>query len=274
MRIFYLTSLLYFSISSISAQKSEVGLMLGGAVYSGDLSPQLINIKFIKPGAGVFYRYNFDPHWAFKGNLFYGSITANDAESPDLFQKNRNLSFESSIFEFSTQVEFNFFEYEIGDQKRPFSPYIFTGISVFDFNPKTQYNGRWVELQPLGTEGQNLAKATKKAYSLVQLSVPLGVGIKWNIAQKLCLGFEIGARKTSTDYLDDVSGEYADKKLLQSENGKISADLSDRSLNKTLEKGRQRGNSSATDWYTFGGITLSMRVGKTTKVSCNPFTGK
>lgn len=274
MRFYYLVGLLCFSVSTVFAQLSEVGLMVGTSVYSGDLSPQFINVKFLQPAAGIFYRHNFDHHWALKGGLYYGTLTATDSASSDLFQKNRNLQFESSLLEFSAHIEFNFFEYEIGDRKRPFSPYIFTGLSLFDFNPKAEFNGALIELRPLGTEGQHLAAATKKAYSLIQIAIPLGLGIKWNVGQKLSLGFEVGARKTFTDYLDDVSGEYADKGLLESENGKLAADLSDRSLNKSLEKGRQRGNSSDSDWYTFGGVTLSFSIGRTTKVTCTPFDRK
>ncbi len=271
MRFFYLISFFFFVLTNSFAQRSEVGFMLGGSVYSGDLSPDLINYKFISPAIGALYRYNFDPHWAAKASIFYGSVFADDKESSEAFQRNRNLSFQSYIIELSGQVEFNFFEYEIGDRKRPFTPFIFTGLSLFDFNPVAEYNGDKYDLQALGTEGQNLASATKDEYSLVQLSIPLGLGLKWNVGQKFSLGFEIGARKTFTDYLDDVSGEYADKNLLLAEHGPAAAALSDRSLNKSIEKGRQRGTSLSTDWYTFAGVTLSLSIGKTTKVSCDPF---
>jgi hypothetical protein len=258
----------------VFAQKSEIGFLLGGAVYSGDLSPQLINYKFVRPAAGLFYRYNYTSHWSGKVALFAGTITGDDAASSDDFQKNRNLNFTSRLLELTGNIEFNFFEYVTGDRKRSFSPYVFTGLSVFDFNPKTDFNGNSVELKPLGTEGQNLANPPVKPYSLVQMAIPMGLGIKWSIGPRLNLGLEMGARKTFTNYLDDVGGSYPDSKKLLAENGTVAAALSNRSINKTLESGRQRGSSLATDWYTFAGITLSMTVGKTTKVTCDPFTGK
>jgi hypothetical protein len=271
MRLLFFSSLLF--ANKTFAQKSEVGLMLGGSVYSGDLSPALVNFQFIRPAAGIFYRYNYTTHWAAKAAIFAGTITANDAASSDPFQQNRNLSFTSRIFELTGNIEFNFLEYATGDSKRPFTPYIFTGLSVFDFNPKADFNGELVELKPLGTEGQNLANPPVKPYSLVQLAIPLGLGIKWNLGQRFCLGFEIGSRKTFTRYLDDVGGNYPDKKHLLAESGPLAALLSDRSLNKSLESGRQRNSSTATDWYTFGGITFSMAIGQTKKVTCDPFTG-
>ena len=32
----------------------------------------------------------------------------------------------------------------------------FVGVGGFYFNPKAKYEGKWVSLQPLGTEGQGL----------------------------------------------------------------------------------------------------------------------
>ena len=79
----------------VGAQTAEVGLMVGAAVYSGDLSPRLVNTKFIQPSLGVFYRHNFNPYWAAKGSFFYAIVSASDAESSDPYQVNRNLSFKS-----------------------------------------------------------------------------------------------------------------------------------------------------------------------------------
>ena len=271
---FFLIGLFFIDLQKAVAQKSEIGLLLGGAVYSGDLSPQLVNFKFVRPAAGLFYRYNYTSHWAAKLALFAGTITGDDAQASNDFQKNRNLNFSSYLFELTGNIEFNFLEYVTGDKKRPFTPYVFTGLSVFDFNPKTEINGNTVELKPLGTEGQNLANPPVKPYSLVQVADPLGLGIKWSIGPRLNFGFEFGARKTFTNYLDDVGGAYPDRKKLLAENGPVAAALSNRSINKVLESGRQRSSSLSTDWYTFAGITLSMTVGKTTKVTCDPFVGK
>jgi hypothetical protein len=271
---FFLIGFYTLTTDCALAQKSEIGLLLGGSVYSGDLSPQLVNFNFVRPAAGLFYRYNYTSHWAAKVALFAGTITGDDAASSNDFQKNRNLNFTSHLYELTGNIEFNFFEYVTGDKKRPFSPYVFTGLSVFDFNPTTEFKGNSIALKPLGTEGQNLANSSVKPYSLVQISLPLGLGLKWSIGPRVGLGFEFGSRKTFTNYLDDVGGAYADPKKILAENGPLAAALSNRSINKVLESGRQRSSSLSTDWYTFAGITLSMTVGKTTKVTCDPFTGK
>jgi hypothetical protein len=91
--------------------------------------------------------------------------------------------------------------------KRPdFIPYFFTGIAYFHHNPQARtpaaFGGRWIDLQPLMLEG--------KKYSLNQVAIPVGLGFRYKLSQRLDLAFEIGWRFTSTDYLDDVSGSYTD----------------------------------------------------------------
>ena len=69
-------------------------------------------------------------------------------------------------------------------------------------------------LQPLGTEGQQVSgkfpdRHYPKPYKRTQLSIPMGAGINYKVNRQINLGYEIGWRKTFTDYLDDVSGRYA-----------------------------------------------------------------
>jgi hypothetical protein len=135
-------------------------------------------------------------------------------------------------------------------------------------NPKTEINGDMVELQPLGTEGQGSDLSSKNNYSLTQLCIPLGVGVKFALGKKAALSLEYGIRKTFTDYLDDVgSGSYVDPSLLSVANGPLAADLSNRSLDG--DRFGKRGNASTKDWYTFFGGSLTFRLGKPNKCPMN-----
>ena len=52
-------------------------------------------------------------------------------------------------------------------------------------NPTTNnINGNEVLLSDFGTEGQGTELSDRKTYSLNQISVPLGVGIKFNIVKE------------------------------------------------------------------------------------------
>jgi len=221
----------------VSAQSLEVGLLFGASGYQGELNKN----RFMS------YRVGFT----------YGVVSASDANSEDEDRRNRNLNFRSKILELSLTGEFNF----LGRDRR-LSPYIFGGVAIFSFNPQAEYQGRRVDLQPLGTEGQGIENFPSK-YSRVQLSIPLGAGLKFAINDRINLGVEFGLRKTFTDYLDDVSGDYVNYNELLAGNGQLAADLSNRTgeLLGTdpvqLATGTQRGNPDSKDWYFISGLTLS-----------------
>jgi hypothetical protein len=192
------------------------------------------------------------------------------------YDKERNLSFRSSVLDFSGQLELNFLPYFTGSSKFAFSPYIFTGLSVFSYNPQAEYQGEWYDLQPLGTEGQGTtAYPSRQTYSLTQVAIPFGIGVKYSLTDLLCLGAEWSFRKTFTDYLDDVSTTYVDPVQLEAEKGEVAAALSNRSLGTPgeppIEPGKARGNSATRDWYSFAGITLTMKIVTKKDHGCRDF---
>lgn len=247
-----------FAINYSPAQDTEFGLMIGGNYYIGDLNPKKHFYNTQVAGA-MFLRYNFNPRVAIRANLMLGSLEASDVDSKIPNQKARNLSFKSNLLEFAGLLEINFYEYRLGDFDTPFTPFVFMGISVFNFNPTADFNNTIVELQPLGTEGQGTSLSSQDKYNLTQIAIPFGFGFKINLTPKIGLNLEYGFRKTFTDYLDDVSGVYVDQNKLAEESSNLAAIMSDRS--KGHEVGAQRGNSPSDDWYTFAGIGITIRVG-------------
>ena len=127
---------------------------------------------------------------------------------------NRNLSFSSKINEFSVTAEFYplfiFVNWESREDYPPnFSPYLLAGIGYVTFRPKTELNGRTVELQPLHTEGQGFSEyPNRKNYTLNQTTYPVGIGLKWGLGNDFVARAEFVYRFTSTDYLDDLSTRY------------------------------------------------------------------
>jgi hypothetical protein len=241
---------------------SELGLFGGASYYMGDLNP---GKQFFMPrlAGGIVYRYNPSRRFAWRIHGIYGSVQADDAKSSADNQLLRNLSFRSQVIEAAVLLEFNFFNYEIGNPNTPATPYIFGGASIFRFNPKTNFLGEWVPLQPLGTEGQGSPLyPDRKPYSLISGSFPFGFGVKFHALSKLGFSLEWGLRHTFTDYLDDVSKTYADPDVLFATNGELSAVLADRSLVNPgkINTGRQRGNATNKDWYSFAGLTITYKI--------------
>ena len=121
------------------------------------------------------------------------------------------------------------------------------------FNPKTNFNGSIYELKYYNTEGQ-------ESYNTSTYSIPFGAGAKFNFGQYFNLIGEVGFRNTTTDYLDDVSGYYANSAQLQGNSPEITdlkIALADRSAAKIGLPGTQRGDFRKKDSYIFVGLTLS-----------------
>jgi len=233
----------------------ELGIFGGISNYMGDLAPDPL-FKESHPAVGLALKRNSNPYFSYTLSLNYGTISGNDSNSVTLAP--RGLKFESVIVELSTQVEFNFFKFgtpEVFGAKR-FSPYVFTGLSFFHFDPTVTYNGKLYHLQTERTEGQGIVKNAPDQYKLYQFSIPIGGGLKFNLSDKFNLMLLAGYRATFTSYLDDVGGLYPDKALLvASKGGDLSAFFSDPTH--IGETGGQRGNRDKLDWYMFYGITLS-----------------
>jgi hypothetical protein len=261
-RIAVFLLVLSFTVSESKAQFSEFGLMGGVSFYMGDLNPET-PFKQVMPAGGLFYKYNFNERFSVRGAFTLGYLKGYDSKSKVAAQLERNLNFESWIYDFAITGEFNFFKYAPGDMSHPITPFIFGGIAIFKFNPTTKAaDENKYELQPLGTEGQGTTfYPDRKKYSLTTASIPFGIGVKANISSTFSVGLEWGMRYAFTDYLDDVSGTYAHPNVIQAERGDIAYELANRSnlLDEVLE-GRQRGNSTTNDWYSFALVTFSMNI--------------
>lgn len=262
---FVINFLLLFSSFSFG-QAIELGLLFGASNYYGDLSNNTVMLSQTHPSAALLGRYNINNKWSVKGYFGYGRISGADSLGSSAYRKARNLSFFSDIFEFSAQVEYNLVKNSPSGRK--LLPYIFTGIGIFNFDPKAKYHDTIYELQPLGTEGQGTTVYNdRKKYPLTTVCIPLGIGLKKRIGSHISVGVEVGVRFTFTDYLDDVSGTYADVNVVRASNGNIAAKLSDRSNevsadgNNIFRDGDPRGFKSfsfiTTDMYFMGGFSIT-----------------
>lgn len=261
-----LIALFFFSLSA-SAQLEmrglEVGPWVGASVYFGDLNTNF-NLERPNLAGGIGVRYNFNHRLAARVTFNYGKIEAYDSDSDNPFEQNRNLSFESGIFDGTAQVEFNFLPYFHGHREYFFTPYVFAGVSVFRYEPKTVTDaGDLVSLRELGTEGQ----LRGEEYLVLGSALTGGVGFKWDLSYEISMDVNIGIRNANTDYLDDVSTTYPDVTDLARSRGPLAVELSDRGLMLDAEgdridrEGEQRGDSTVKDRYVFVGIGFNYYFG-------------
>lgn len=296
---------------------TTVGFSVNAINYFGDLAPRPGNlstdISFTRAGFGLLINHRIGSRVFLRGALNWATMKGDDFESADLEDPEsrdryaRNLQFRNTIFELSGTVVFDLIRNHGFYIKRArFTPYIFAGAAVFHHNPQAKIpaadlngelllnGGDWVDLHPLGTEGQNSDDSDVDPYHKVQFSIPAGFGVRLKLNKNFDLAFEIGYRVLFFDYIDDVSTEYPDYGLLESDLARtlsgragepfavVSGDLRDADLLQTLEQSRttyvgadnntysvvsdnlpgvRRGDSNDNDLYVVTSLQLTYVLG-------------
>jgi hypothetical protein len=274
-------SVFVISGTKLHAQKynkipnQEVGATIGVANYTGDLSNTgsgffgEIQPRAFRPAGGILYRNNFSRFASFRSSFTVGQVMGDDRFYDDPERASRNLHFRSNIADINMMLEWNILPFLIGHYKYKFTPYIGAGIGGFMFNPKAELDGRWVALQPLGTEGQGLLEYPDRVkYSKMSFNIPLSFGLKLNLSRYIAIGLEFQYRLTFTDYLDDVSTIYPNTDYYYNNYVRAVADeaaaLSYRGTldNPTGIEGLQRGNPDKKDAFFFTMFTFSYSIGR------------
>ena len=223
--------------------------------YFGDLAPRSnwasTDIQFTRPGVGLYAVYRYSPNFSFRSGFSWSRIKGDDFESADpndqnsLFRYARNLSFRNNLYEFTFQGMWDIFgNHGTFLNRVPFTPYVFAGAAVFYHEPKglvpdmNYHNpgeptpladaGKWVNLRELGTEGQFSTADIEKGerYGPVQISVPVGVGMRFQLSKRMDFAFEVGYKFLFFDHIDDVSGKFVDLGALDSELAQVMSDRS------------------------------------------------
>lgn len=256
-----------FAQPQATVQEGEVGISVGMAHYFGDLNNRAM-VNRPKPAVGIFYRKQFGDYIGVRLGGHFAQVGYSDIYSNNEYQRRRNLSFNSNIWELAVQGDFNFFRFVPGNPEYVFTPYVTIGAGIFNYDPYAYLDGQKYFLRPLGTEGQNSnLYPDRKPYSNMAFCFPLGMGIKYNIRNNINVAFEISHRFTNTDYLDDVSTTYAGASAFPNQpNGQptVAFLLQDRSYETGTpigtEAGRQRGFSGQRDQYIFATFTVSFSL--------------
>lgn len=291
--------ILIFTFSSVYAQALlwETGLMVGTSHFLGEMGGDAndinsaqaglkdIQYKLTKPSVGAFIRMQTKDMLGLRVNFIYGEIAGDDRLSGNSARHNRNLHFKSHIIELSLISDILLIKKDLTVLLNPFRGrkkrsnyegrlgykvhflyvYGFIGAGIFHFNPKAEYDGKWYDLQPLGTEGQGTPEYGTKKYSRIQVCIPLGGAIQYSINKRMRIGAELSWRYTFTDYLDDASGVYADPVAIEKANGPIAAKLSNRTAElpdydkfiRNYTPGDRRGDPTDKDSYIFSSISLT-----------------
>lgn len=206
-----------------TAQTYEIGGMIGGANYIGDVG----KTNFINPNSlavGGLFKWNRSPRHSFRASLLYAKLEADDAKSDNSRREQRGYSFENSVKELSIGLEYTFWEYDVHSQESISTPYLYTGLTAFSY----------------GALYKDDRDIISKYDNAINFAIPMVVGYKARVSQYMFVGLEIGARYTFTD---DLDGSNPVKEKADDDSLKF-------------------GNINNNDWYVFTGITVTFAFGR------------
>lgn len=163
--------------------KYEIGGTIGTSSYMGDVNKTNL---FFNPrlSGGAIFRYNMTFNWSFKLNLIAGNVSGKSINSEYKFPFEKETNFTRNFADLGAQIEFNFLPYSdkyayIGT--RPYTPYVFVGTGVTYADGDSKFIG---------------------------LNIPIGVGVKYKLKNRLNIGLELSLRKLLDDDFDVTVKEF------------------------------------------------------------------
>lgn len=193
-----LLMLCHFVTSACAQSDPEYMMEIGGGVgltgYLGDFNGKLT--RNLQPGATAVFRRLFNPWAGLRFSATYGKLKGSSADvttylpefRPDELSPTREklpYEFSNTMVDGSCVFEYNFWPYGTGRDyrgARRLAPYIFGGIGM------TYVSG----------SGKNVLTA----------NVPMGLGVKYKLADRLNLGVQWGVTFSNSDELDGVKDPY------------------------------------------------------------------
>lgn len=176
LRLSTIILLLVYSIGLRAQEyKYEIGGMVGASTYMGDAN-KTSPFKSMNPALGGVFRYNANFRVAFKGTLAWAKVTGSTEGLENVFPNNAQAKFDRNVIDLGGQLEFNFLPYSdkyAYMNTRKLSPYITCGLGV--------------------------TVATGGGDTFVGPNIPLGIGIKYKVKNRVNLGCEFTVRKLFGD---------------------------------------------------------------------------
>ena len=164
-----------------------------------------IDFTQVRPNLYFGIRYKLYEELALKLNFSYGYLHGDDSGDAN---NSRNFKFYTSIFEPSVQVEYSFIK-----EKEAMSYLMMKGRGMSQFHPSISayaflgLGGAFFNI----TAKENLQNVDLE-YTPIALVVPLGIGLKFGLNTNWSIGFDLGGRFTTSDYIDGYTSEYSESK--------------------------------------------------------------
>ena len=181
-----------FSLSTLRAQEEpeyrmEIGGGAGLVAYEGDFNGSIV--KGLRPMGGAVVKYKMNPRMAWAAQLSYGQLkgASDNVDTYYPMAVQNPITFKSSVTWLDLRYEYNFWAFGTGKE----------------------YRGAR-SLTPFITIGAGMAFA-KPNESVAALQMPIGLGVKYKLQQRLNLTAEWVMHFTGSDRLDGVRDPYGIK---------------------------------------------------------------
>lgn len=224
--VFFISTVLIFIPKvSLYAQeyKYEIGGGVGGSFYMGDANKTKLFLN-TKPAMSLMHRYNINLNWAVKSNFVVGKVSGSTLDSKNVFPNAAEASFERAFFELGSQIELNLIPYS----------------DKFDYLNTKKYT-------PYLLVGLGLTMGTGDAV-FVNANLPIGIGFKYKLKERMNIGAEFSMRKLFGDNFDVV--EKSDNWNLDSPFGVKSSFFKNK------------------DWYSLVTIFFTWEFGEKFRLCC------
>lgn len=153
----------------------ELGVGGGGCFYMGDANQKMY--RNTNGAASLLLRYNVNPRFSLKADLAAAGISGSSSGAPGALPGNE-ISFSRTVYEFGIQVEWGFAAYGLEN-----------------------WNGSR-RIAPYGLAGMGVSFAPEPVSNDFALNMPIGMGLRYKLSERVNLGLEWTMRFTSSDRLD------------------------------------------------------------------------
>jgi len=182
-----LSFLIFFcpELTKGQAYRMEIGLGGGSSFYMGDANQNIL-FKDLRPSVNLLYRYNLNGRFSMKASAGLSGIAGTTIGATEQYPSGEAFRFNRNVLDASAQMEMNFYEFGTPDYvsgSSHITPYVCLGVGL------------------VGLEAKEV---------VVSPFIPMGIGVKLKVSDRLNIGCEWSFRKTYTDDLDysDYGGKF------------------------------------------------------------------
>lgn len=195
MRKLFFSLLALLAVAPLYAQdeteyRMEIGVGAGVVSYEGDFNGSIVSN--MQPAGTIVARYVFNPYMDLKLSASYGKLKGSSADVetylPDYAEAETPYEFSHTLWDASLVYEYNFWPYGTGRDYRGskrLTPFVFAGL------------------------GATMVTGGEK--NVFTANIPLGLGLKYKIGERLNLGVEWAMHFSLSDKLDGVEDPYGVK---------------------------------------------------------------